>query len=415
MLFSERKKETGKKCLVIGAGPAGSAAAIQLARQGFDVTLVDRRSQIEQKICGECLSPPSRGLLQELGVWPQILDRGVQELDGVTLVGPRGSRCSLNFEQEKPFTVSRPILDHALVEAARDQGATIDFGTTIVQLEQRSSGFIARSQHGKQYDFDFLIGADGRNSWVARELGMAPSKKHTLQHAAVMTHFSQPDRPLTGVEMHVTSWGYVGLNPLSQNLVNVIVVLSPSLLKSRLLGKGNSGLLDFLAEHVSGKYAPQTLRTRMRSAESVSSRVWTVSPIAWSPKKIVQGRSALIGDSAGFVDPFTGEGLYHALMTATGLSRNISDLGLEKGLKKYEKWHKKAFGPEEVFCLLLQKLLPYSLASDYVIRQLGKKVHLNQILAETVADRLPTEKVLSPWFWGRVLWPIYQKEKVSSV
>jgi 2-polyprenyl-6-methoxyphenol hydroxylase-like FAD-dependent oxidoreductase len=79
------------KVLIVGAGPAGTSAAIVFARLGWDVTILDRRKGIDQKICGECLSPPSFALLESLGALSRISASEIRFLDGITLVGPRGA------------------------------------------------------------------------------------------------------------------------------------------------------------------------------------------------------------------------------------------------------------------------------------------------------------------------------------
>lgn len=411
---------TPPSALVIGAGPAGSATATFLSRMGWQVRVVDRRGGVEQKICGECLSPSSLGFLQLLGADTKIAPSAIQQLEGIRLVGPKGSFCDLDFGEAPPFSIPRPILDQALVDTAIEAGAHIEWDTTVTQIQKQKQGTPFRvTLSGKtklsgeikteititEITPDFIVGADGRNSWTAKELGLAKSRSPSLQHAAVMTYFSPPETPLRKVEMHVCPWGYVGLNPVSPDQVNVIAVLPPPLLRERLKGAGKSGLTSFLYEHILGSFAPHSLKQRMRGANSLSDQAWSVSPLAWSPLKLTGDRCALVGDSAGFVDPFTGEGLYHALASAHQLSLQLSQNKILEGLRNYESWHRTVFGPEEKFCSLLQKLLPYSTLTDYGIRQLGKKPKLNAFLAEAIADRLPTEKVLSPWFWGKVLLP----------
>jgi hypothetical protein len=165
-----------------------------------------------------------------------------------------------------------------------------------------------------------------------------------------MSYFSLPRtelNPLDGVEMHVTPWGYAGLNP-QEGRVNVIAVLHPDELKRRLHAtgeRGPQGLLKLLTELCCGESATPALRSRMAGASVLE----------------VQ--------------------------------------------KSYAKWHRQAFGPEEFFCRTLQRLLPHPRLADYVIRQLGRKHALSNVLAEAVADRLPIRRVLSPVFWSRVLWP----------
>ena len=207
--------ETILDCLVIGAGPAGTAAATALARREWRVAVVDRRPGIQQKVCGECLSPPSRELLTRLGAWRRIAPGSWRALSGIALLGPRGSRCLLDFGLEQPaFTVPRPVLDRALAETATHSGASLIWGQSIVAIERSGEHWLVRSSSGQQWRARILLGADGRHSWVARQIGLAPKRPHPLRHAAVMAHFEGRDPGFDCVEMHVAGWGYVGLNPL---------------------------------------------------------------------------------------------------------------------------------------------------------------------------------------------------------
>src|SRR5689334_4438896 len=87
---------TGKLgCLVIGAGPPGSATGAFLAKKGHSVDLLDRRPQMEQKISGECLSPSSYSFMHSLEAGPRIPPFAFRELEGITLVGPKGAKCEL--------------------------------------------------------------------------------------------------------------------------------------------------------------------------------------------------------------------------------------------------------------------------------------------------------------------------------
>lgn len=423
-----------KSCIVVGAGPAGSASAIKMAEAGWQVTLLDRRRQIDQKICGECLSPPSRELLVNLGVGHLNTPEYAHDLDAITLIGPYGSQCKLEFGDQRPFSITRPVLDQALLDRAYQVGVEVRMGESVAQVERMNGKFQLRTIRGEKLFAEFLIGADGRHSWIARELGLfTPPKSLSLssslkwlKHSAVMAYFSQPHpHSLKGVEMHVMKSrlnrpvGYVGLNPVSSEQVNVIVVLHPNDLKERLAEIRKTqqtvqdALIELLNEHVFGKFATPTLRDRMKGAQPLSQQTWSVASIAWKPDQLVESEQAgghesgcaLVGDSAGFVDPFTGEGLYHALASAVRLSEEVASAGVFQGLKNYSKWHKKAFDPEEKFCFWLQKLLPFSRLADYAIGQLGRKTKLKTVMAEAVGDRLPTTRVLSPWYWSRVLWP----------
>jgi 2-polyprenyl-6-methoxyphenol hydroxylase-like FAD-dependent oxidoreductase len=414
--------------VVVGGGPAGAASAIALARAGWETTLLERRAHVVQKVCGECLSPPSRQALERLGVWRTIDPARVLELRGVRLVSPAGRSCLLDFlgdgTREGALAIPRPVLDQALLDGALEAGVRVRTGVQAKQAVREGGRWRLDLQGGPPNSHgdiraDLLVAADGRHSPLARSLGLAPPRaRHWLRHAAVMAFFRVP-QPRDTVEMHVTPWGYVGLNPLPPgDRLNVIAVLSPERLKRELGGSGQAGLLPLLEKLARGPLSTPSLRRALAGASPLEDeRPLAVSPLAWVPARVANGPKslALVGDSAGFVDPFTGEGLYHALASALKLGELLEPCADTVGadgaparanaLEAYASWHARAFKPEERFCGLLQRLLPHGWLTDYGIAQLARKPALAATLAEAVADRLPIERVLSPLFWARWLAP----------
>lgn len=391
-----------RRCAVIGAGPGGAATAAFLARAGWEVDVYERRAGIEQKICGEMLSPACRQILADLNAW-RIIGDSVRS-HSILLVGRRGSSLKLDFgrsQEELPCTIPRPILDGALVEVARDAGARFHWSRSV--------------ELGELNEVDLVVGADGRQSRVARELGLARSTPHRLRNCAILAYFETSEgKSLDQVEMHATDWGYAGLNPTPDGYVNVIAVLENGRLRSMLRSssprkRGDEGLVELLTELTQGQSATPGLRARLAGAQAVTARgrrAWTVGSMAWVPRSVARGRHALVGDSAGFVDPFTGEGIFHALASAKALAGFVcAGPGIERALERYDEWHQCAFGPENRFCERLQKAMRYGRVMDYGLRQLARKPALAKVLAEAVADRAPVERVLSPWYWAKVMMP----------
>jgi 2-polyprenyl-6-methoxyphenol hydroxylase-like FAD-dependent oxidoreductase len=377
-----------RRAIIVGAGPAGLASAIALARAGWDAVVLERRPQIEQKICGECLSPPCRELLRELGAWERLPRGSVLDVGGITITGPRGGRCRLDFGDDPAFTVPRAVLDGALLEAARAAGARVELGVAVERIERRQGGFRLSGREAGTWEGGLLVGADGRRSAVANAAGLWPRRPHWLRRTAVMGHFRLPTERAARVEMIVRDWGYFGVNPLPGGFVNGIAVLAPERFQARAGdGRGaRAALLELAKDAVPG-------------LEPAGDRVWAASPLAWLPRAAAADGVALVGDSAGFVDPFTGEGLFHALSSARQLARLAPDLGA------YARWHRGAFGPEERFCSLLQRLLPHPRLSEYVLARLEARPELRRRLALAVADRIPITEVLAPAFWARLLLP----------
>ncbi|MGH7703842.1 MAG: NAD(P)/FAD-dependent oxidoreductase, partial [Gemmatimonadales bacterium] len=146
--------------LVIGAGPAGSATARHLARDGFRVLTVDRAEFPRDKACSEYMGPETVRLLDRLGVVADLEAAGAQPLHGTTVVGARGARLTGLFALASfpPFratglSVARRVLDHHLVQAARAAGAEVAEGVSAEQLiydEGAVAGAVLRDPGGGQ-------------------------------------------------------------------------------------------------------------------------------------------------------------------------------------------------------------------------------------------------------------------------
>src|SRR5690606_4556459 len=118
--------------LVIGGGPAGSATAALLARRGLRVVLADRAAFPRDKACAEFMSPEAVRLLDRHGVLPRLEAAGGMALRGTSVTGPGGRRLAGEFARapRRPWrptglAISRRVLDHALLEAARSAGAEV--------------------------------------------------------------------------------------------------------------------------------------------------------------------------------------------------------------------------------------------------------------------------------------------------
>src|SRR5687767_10383777 len=133
--------------LVVGAGPAGSATALLLAAAGRPVVLVDRASFPRDKACSEYMSPEAVRILDRLGVLPALEEAGAVPLAGTSVTAARGARLHGRFALagHRPFrptglSVSRRILDHLLLHAAREAGALVLQRTAVETLLRDADG-----------------------------------------------------------------------------------------------------------------------------------------------------------------------------------------------------------------------------------------------------------------------------------
>jgi flavin-dependent dehydrogenase len=287
--------------LVIGAGPAGGVAALSLARGGARVLLADRAPFPREKVCGCCLSTSGAAMLHDLGVQLPATGgfRGVvvrcgrreAEIDGCGVVVPR-------FD-----------LDSAIVQAAEAAGARFIDSCSARVAAQDSSGVVARM--GDQVLRPrAVVCADGVcGSSLADLPHFAPrvSVRSRFGVSAILACApSGLDEPV--VHMTVGGSGYVGAVRLPGGRVNLAAALDPA--RTRRLGGP-------------ARAAAAILESAGLDAAGVWSARWRGTPALTRSRRVQSGRVFVIGDAAGYVEPFTGEGMTWAITGALGVVPHV--------------------------------------------------------------------------------------------
>ena len=224
--------------LVVGAGPGGSALARLLATAGHSVVVVDRAAFPRDKACSEYMSPEAVRILDRLGVVAALESAGAVPLAGTAVTAARGSRLQGRFALagHRPYrptglSVSRRILDHELVAAARAAGALVLERTSAESLlrdEAGIAGAVVRSASGDRTAIRarLTVGADGLRSLVGRQLGRRRHGK--LRRVAFVAHVDGVTGMSDCAEMFVSRRGYLGLNPIGGGRTNVALVVPAS-------------------------------------------------------------------------------------------------------------------------------------------------------------------------------------------
>ena len=161
--------------VVVGAGPAGSAAAIELARAGRDVTLVDKARFPRDKICGDGLTTGALRLLEDLGLDPGAV-ASWRRVDDVVVRGPSGHEVTFPLPRGRGTyaAVARRVdLDGALVERARAAGVKVIDGHACTGATEADDGVAVSVEGAGELRADFLVAADGMWSPVRKHLGLA--------------------------------------------------------------------------------------------------------------------------------------------------------------------------------------------------------------------------------------------------
>src|SRR5919106_3526723 len=315
--------------LVVGAGPAGSATALLLAAAGHSVVMVDRASFPRDKACSEYMSPEAVRILDRLGVVGALEEAGAVPLAGTSVTAARGARLQGRFALagHRPFrptglSVSRRILDHRLLQAAREAGACVLERTAVETLLHDGDGVagaVVRMPDGDRATIGarLTVGADGLRSVVGRRLGRR--RQGGLRRVAFVAHVDGVEGMGDSAEMFVGRRGYLGLNPIGGGRTHVALVVPPPR-AAGARGRAGEFFLDALADF------PGVSERVGRG--SLAREVLATGPFAaWSGRVVADG-AALVGDAADFFDPFTGEGIYSALRGAELLAETaVAALG----------------------------------------------------------------------------------------
>jgi flavin-dependent dehydrogenase len=343
--------------VIAGAGPAGTIAAIVLARAGVRVCLVERERFPRPKLCGDTLNPAALAILSRLHL-SGVAD-GALALDGMRVTG---EGVAIDARYPRPLVgaaIARERFDAALLDAALAAGVDVRDGLSVRRClpaggdDGSAGGVVCTARNGARIDIParVTVAADGRRSTLAFSRGLARHPR-TPRRWAIGAHAAGVGRLSSYGEMHIRRDHYIGVAPLPGALANVCMVRS-------FAAAGTLG--DPAAMLMAAVRADPDLRERFAGAELVS------KPIVLGPLAVdVAGGAAvpegllLAGDAAGFIDPMTGDGLRFALRGGE-LAALAAMRALGHGWRGVHAWHDRQrtreFGPKWRFNRMLRGLV----------------------------------------------------------
>lgn len=396
--------------LVAGAGPAGSAAAALLARAGYTVAAVDRAAFPRDKACSEYMSPETVRLLDRFGVVPALEAAGAAPLHGTVVTAAHGSRLHGRFALAGPppfrptgLAVSRRVLDHALVGAAREAGAVVLERTAVEELvydHGAVGGAVVRDAGGARRVLRarLTVGADGLRSLVARRIGR---RRHGRpRRLGFVAHVDGVEGMGDSAELHVGRRAYAGLNPIGGGRTNVALVVAAEL-AAPARGRAEGFLLEAMRQFPG-------VHERVSRGTLVRPVLATGPFAAWSGRVVADG-AALVGDAADFFDPFTGEGIHSALrgamLLADAADRALAGGGpvTAGGLAGYPRARRAAFAGKWAVERLIGYAMLFPALFDRAVGRLGRRAGMADTLIGVTGHFVPARRVLNPLFLARTI------------
>ncbi len=321
--------------LIVGAGPAGGALAWMAAGRGLDVVLVEAAEFPRHKVCGEFISAEGAAVLRRLGVntkaFPRIDHWRLTSLNGRSLEGklpefPGVGAASLGW--------SRAEMDRALLEGARRAGARILQPYRYVDAEFKDGRVVACHVHpiGQPERVQtirprVMVAADGRRSRLAALLQpsrvLDPRRPDGESWWGLKSHRTGCGQKRNRIDLHLFPGGYLGVGPIENDRTNLCMLVRRDTLRNA--GGG--------PEDVYRKSTRQNPVVQTELADLQANRPWqAVGPLRFGPRLAAAGGVWFVGDAAGTVDPFSGEGISHALLGAEALLSRVEQAAARGGI-----------------------------------------------------------------------------------
>jgi geranylgeranyl reductase family protein len=339
--------------LIVGAGPSGASAAYWLAARGHRVLVVDKKRFPREKTCGDGLTPRAVRQLHDMGLADPL--REFQRFDGLRSIA-HGVTLELAWPEHPAFpsfgyVVRRRELDEMVADQAVKAGATL-WQSTEALAPVVESGFLGgavvrRAEEGvtQEVRARYVIVADGANSRFGRALGTARDRSYPLG-MAIRGYYTSPHHADPWIESHLDIRdrdgnhlpGYGWVFPVGDGTINVGVGLL-----STFAGWKNVNTTHLMQAF--SDTAPQ--RWGISPETATGAPTGGRLPTGGSVTPRVGPTFVVVGDAAGSVNPFNGEGISVAYETGR-LAADAVDLALTTGdglaLQTYERRLDDAYG-----------------------------------------------------------------------
>jgi flavin-dependent dehydrogenase len=385
--------------IVVGAGPAGAVTALLLARAGHDVLLLDREAFPRPKPCGDCLSAGAAPLLQRLGLLHLVAALPAARIDRWSIIAPGGAQFTASFDGTDAIAVERALLDAALVRAAVDAGVRFRPRTRVRDLlldgdarRPRVCGVVTRHETLRA---PLTIGADGLRSIIAARMG-ARTRAGSLRKVSLTYHTDAAVAADGHGEMHCGDGVCIGIAPVRAHASRCnVTIVADSVRFGRDVAAGPESFALRAAASL------PRLRGRIPATALTPAQRLGSGPFDRPVSRIVFDGAALVGDAAGYFDPFTGQGVFQALASAELLAP-VASAALHEGrtdthaLQPYADARRALLRQPRLLQRVVETVLARPARADFAIARIARSPRLARAIIAATGDVEAPSTLLSP-------------------
>ena len=404
--------ETIYDLVIVGAGPSGAIATLYAKRAGLSVCLVDKETFPRDKICGDALSGKAVTILRELGLFDAIGDLPGAEIHTVTFGSPDNTLVDIDLTRSSRkdfltgFVIRRKILDHFLFQRAQQVADRTIEGFSVREMlmdGETVSGVAGKTDSGESIDIKgrIVLGADGFNSIVARKVGLY---SHDPDHliVALRCYYKNVKGLTDQIELHYVDEvipGYFWIFPLEDGYANVGIGMLHEYIK-----KESIDLKVALANAIDS----DAFRERFAESEPTEEPIGWNLPAGSKHRKNHGNGFMLLGDAAGLIDPFTGEGIGNAFFSAkfaveaAASAISANDVS-ESTLATYDRKLWDEIGDELKVSHRLQKIGRSRTPLNFVIHKAERSQQVRDTIMGMMANEVPKKQLTNPLFYLKLL------------
>jgi geranylgeranyl reductase family protein len=387
--------------LVVGAGPAGTAAAIEATQRGLDTVVVDKARFPRDKCCGDGLTASALRQLDDLGLDRSSLPSWV-EVSEAMLYGPNTKPVALPLPTGRGLFAAvcrRRELDSAMVDLARSHGVTVLEDHELSEVSQTGNGVTARVE-GIEFSARYLIAADGMWSPTRKLLGVNQPGYRGEWHAFRQYFTGVSEQAAT----ELVVWfepdllpGYAWSFPLGDGSANVgFGIQRGGAQKIQSMARLWPELLQ--RPHIAAHLGPD-------AEPEGPHRAWPI-PARLGRAPLTAGRVLFVGDAATATDPLTGEGIGQALETGRAAVEAIAAAGLddpEGATSQYQRVLRRGMVRDHRLARALSALMSWRAVAQWALATTGATGWTRRHFARWLFEDYPRASVFNPSRWSRSL------------